>query len=164
MQLIDEDKICSVVYGLSVFLQGFVVSMHKGICEQEFLLAPGLDVLLAHAWVHHDNKTQQISFNHNYSMTFFILPHAFKRQITWSKQEPLVVWLPCLCQMMTLTMTIVTSQRLSSRDIMELMLWILTSMGHHISLNWYQVLAWRVWCHVLTFVTNKIIWCRALVT
>ena len=116
-----------LVIGLSLFLQGFVVSMHKGICEQEFLLAPGLDVLLAYAWVHHGNKAQQISFNHDYNMTFLILPHAFKRQTSWSKQEPLCVWSPFLCHMMTLTKRNVTSQWLSSIDIMEVMLWILTS-------------------------------------
>ena len=88
-----------LIKGSRSVLDGLVVTkltMHEDACERKVqslsLVASGLDVLFAQAWVHFDNKTQQISFNPDYSMTFLISPSQcyyspFKSRIWCLKQE-----------------------------------------------------------------------------
>ena len=57
-----------MVMGLRSFLEGFVVTVHEGMCET------GFDVLFVQARKHCDNKPQQISLNHDYNMTVSISP------------------------------------------------------------------------------------------
>ena len=64
--------------GLSPVLEGFVVTMHSGLCEQYVqslsLTASGFDLLFAQARVHCGNKPRQFGLNHDYDMTFLISP------------------------------------------------------------------------------------------
>ena len=81
--------------------------MHEGTCEQEVksqgLYAKGFDALHLQARLHFDNKTRQISLDHDYNMNFLIAPlesecqySPLKIQIWCSKQETFRMLLPLL--------------------------------------------------------------------
>ena len=117
---------CVLIKGLRLFLKEFVVTMHEGTCEQVQSIGhnvEGLDVLIAQAQVHCDNKTQQIGPNQDYNMTFSISSREYqysplKMRIWCLKQEQFHMLVPLLSPMLPLTTGIVTSQCLSSRETM----------------------------------------------
>ena len=66
--------------GLKPVLEGFVVTMQEGACDQEDKSwgrqVKGFDALFTQAPVHCGNQSLQIFFNHDYDMAFSISPCA----------------------------------------------------------------------------------------
>ena len=61
------------------YLEGFVVTMHEGACDQEVPIprpmSSGMDLclhMLSALW-----QQEQLGFNHNYNITYLISPHEW---------------------------------------------------------------------------------------
>ena len=59
---------CCVIKGLRRVLEGLVVTMHEGLCEQYVKF----DFVFALTFVHCDNKPRHVVLNNDYNMTFSI--------------------------------------------------------------------------------------------
>ena len=98
--------------GSTPILEGLVVSMNEGACEQEVKSRDSsvdwFDVLFAQAWVHCDNKLRQIGLNHNFHIAFSISGRASIPHLEY-ESHCYVTWRP-------LTTGIVASQCPSSSD------------------------------------------------
>ena len=114
-----------IVKGLWPVMEGFVVAMQEGACEQEVkywgCLAEGFDALFTQTWVHRDNKPQQISLNRDYIMTFqFHLMNVsilhLKYQYGARSESRFACYSHCYVMWCPLTMKFVDLQCPSSRD------------------------------------------------
>ena len=94
---------CCVIKGLRRVLEGLVVTMHEGLCEQYVKF----DFLFTLTFVHFDNKPRHV-LNNDYNMTFqyhSISPYEckyspLKIRILGSKRELFRVLLPLLRHVM----------------------------------------------------------------
>ena len=83
--------------GLRPVLEGFVVTMHEGACKTGSQIWRTVRTSPSALW----QQTRQIGLNHDYNMTFSILPleckfSSIKIRISCSKREPFRVLLPLL--------------------------------------------------------------------